>query len=218
VEIIYDLPVGFPINNIISRKSGATQISKYSIDSVDTKMICGSDLIYFELDPDAFKSLVSSLTNMDTTTMSHSPTGLPVNNIQYPSINTILSDYFRSLYYVFVPQTLWKMDQADACLSQNSEFLQCSQWVVGFVIHCICNDSIHVGLKQKNKIFSHFLDKTALHPHKLFKELLKSKCFKQLPEEAKITVSGGKIPIKKNTFTVPGYIVDYLNHHSLGVF
>ena len=189
MEIIYDLPVGFPINNIISRKSGATQISKYSIDSVDTKMICGSDLIYFELDPDAFKSLVSSLTNMDTTTMSHSPTGLPVNNIQYPSINTILSDYFRSLYYVFVPQTLWKMDQADACLSQNSEFSQCSQWVLGFVIHCIpSRNDIYVGLKQTNEIFSLLLDKTASHPHKLFKELLKSKCFKHLPEEAKISM------------------------------
>jgi len=55
------------------RKSGATQISKYSIDSVDSKMICGSDVIYLELDPEIFKSLVNSLTNMDTTTVSHSP-------------------------------------------------------------------------------------------------------------------------------------------------
>jgi len=179
------------------RKSGATQISKYSIDSGDSKMICGSDVIYFELDPDIFKSLVSSLTNMDTSTASRGSTGLPVNNIQYPTIQTILSDYFRSFYYVFVPQTLWKIDQADACLSQNSEFSQCSQWVLGFVIHCIRNNSIHVGMKQKNQIFSLLLHKTALHPHKLFRELLKSKCFKHLPEESKISMAGEKIPIKK---------------------
>jgi len=179
------------------RESGATQISKHSIDSVDTKMICGSDVIYFELDPDMFKILVSSLTNMDTTTASSFPTGLPVNNIKYPSINTILSDYLKSFYYFFMPQTLWKMDQADECLSQNSEFSQCSQWVLGFVIHCIRNDSIHVGLKQKNEIFSLLFHKTSLHPHRLFKELLKSKCFKHLPAAAKITMAGEKFPIRK---------------------
>ena len=185
------------------RKSGATQISKYSIDSVNSNKICASDAVYFELDPYRFKILVSSLTNMDTGTVSLSPTGLPVNNIKYPPINTILSDYFRSFYYVLVPQTLWKMDQADACLGQNSEFSQCSQWVLGFVIHCIRNDSIHVGLKQKNEILSLLLHKTALHPHKLFTELLKSKCFKHLPEQSKITMAGEKIPIAKMRLQSP---------------
>jgi len=81
----------FPVAETVYE--GATQISKYSIDSVNSKKNCGSNIVYFELDPDIFKILVSSLTNMDTSTVSLSPTGLPVNIIKYPPISTILSDY-----------------------------------------------------------------------------------------------------------------------------
>jgi hypothetical protein len=179
------------------RNSGATQISKFSLDSKDNKLICASDAIYFELDPEIYKSLVSSLTSFDTSTANQSSNGLPVNNIQYPSINTILSDYVKSLYYIFVPATVWKMNEADACLNQNAQCAQCSQWALGLIIYCIRNNSIHVGLKQKNEILSLLLDRTSLHPHKLFKVLLKSKCFKHLSEEAKITLAGEKIAIKK---------------------
>jgi hypothetical protein len=179
------------------RKSGATQISKYLSDSKDNRMICASDAIYFELDPEIYKSLVASLTSFDTSNVYHVTNGLPVNNIEYPSIKTIISDYVRSLYYIFVPATVWKMEEADACLNRNAECSQCSQWVLGFVIYCIRNDSIHVGLKQKNEILSLLLDKTALHPHKLFKMLLKSKCFRHLSEEAKVFLAGEKIAVKK---------------------
>ena len=198
------------------RNSGATSISKYNRDDKDSHMlICASDAIYFELNHHTYNNLVNNLILVHRRGDSNEIPGLPVNNIEYPSLQMILSDYCKSFCNIFMKTLEWKIKDIELCLDQNIKFSQCSQYVLGLIIHCIRHNAIAVSAKQKNEIFSLLFAKTALHPHVLFKILKKTgRCFVLLDKTRKLILSGKKWTWRKWGWKPPKNSILCLWHQS----
>ena len=133
------------------RNSGATRISKYCKDDKDGHMlICASDAIYFELNHHTYNNLVNNLIVGHRRGDSNEIPGLPINNIEYPPLSMILSDYCKSFCNIFMTTSEWKIKDIELCMDQNIKISQCSQYVPGLIIYCIRHNAITVSAKQKN--------------------------------------------------------------------
>jgi len=202
------------------RNSGATSISKYSKDDKDGHMlICASDAIYFELNHHTYNNLINNLIVVQRRADSNIIPGLPINNIEYPSLSMILSDYCKSCCNIFMTTSEWKLKDIDLCMDNNIKISQCSQYVLGLIIYCIRHNAITVSAKQKNEIFSLLFDKTALHPHVLFNILKKTgRCFVLLDKSRKLLLCGEKLDLGKIRLKTPEKLEFVSTTHMLDFF
>jgi hypothetical protein len=200
------LPFDFSCWN--GRKSGAAIISEYKVDETKFSLnVLAHDILFFETELDTFNSIVSSFVKGPTAnrTRDHRNPGhqFTVNQNSYPTVCTIIGDYARSLF-----RFRWKEKDMKARMCEQENVMQCSQFVLKLVLHCIEMKIIQVTFENKNKIKSLVFQGTALHPHTLFTTLKTTNFCHHYPKQCKVTLDEKTLPVRKMCIDTPENVLD----------